>query len=138
MIPVFLFCVVPAVALGRMCYESIAARRFCNCCWNVLFGKLEAVPQVAVAEVGDEYLNPRPNQIATEPLDIWLGLGGMEGLRRMGRNTRILIALAAYAERWNFTESVIVKERMRQDALQLRVATLQISVRILLHLGQVR
>lgn len=138
MISVLLFCAVPAVALGRMCYESIAARRLFNYDWNDLFGKLEAVPQVAVAQVGDEYLNPRPNQISTEPLDIWLGLGGMEGLRRMRRNTRILIALAAYAERWNFTESVIVKERMRQDALQLRVATFQISVRMLLHLGQVR
>jgi hypothetical protein len=47
----------------------------------------------------------------------------------MRRNAGILIALAAYAQRWNFTESVIVKERMRQDALHLQRATLQMILR---------
>ncbi|MGA7317634.1 MAG: hypothetical protein WBX22_27115 [Silvibacterium sp.] len=47
----------------------------------------------------------------------------------MRRNARILIALAAFARRWNFTESVIVKERMRQDALHLQRATLQVILR---------
>jgi hypothetical protein len=47
----------------------------------------------------------------------------------MRRNARIMIALAAYAQRWNFTESVIVKERMQQDALRLQRATLQVILR---------
>jgi hypothetical protein len=136
--PAIVLCVVMVVIFGRYCYRNITARRLFDCDWNDLFGKLEIVPGVAVAQMGEEYLNPRPNQIATEPLDIWLGLGGMEGLRRMRRNAGILIALAAYAERWNFTESVIVRERMRHDALQLRVATLQITLRMLLHTGRVR
>ena len=38
--------------------------------------------------------------------------------------------MAAYAQRWNFTESVIVKERMRQDALHLQRATMQVILRM--------
>jgi hypothetical protein len=138
MLPVIVLSAVLVVIYGRYCYRNIAARRLYECNWNDLYKKLEIVPRVAVALVGDEYLNPRPNQIAIEPSDIWLALGGMEGLRQMRRNASILIALAAYAERWNFTESVIVKERMRHDALQLRIATFQIAVRMLLHLGEMR
>jgi hypothetical protein len=56
----------------------------------------------------------------------------------MRRNARVLIALAAYAERWNLTESVIVRERMRRDALHLQIATLQISARLFLGIGRIR
>jgi len=119
-------------------YQNIATRRLYNFSWNDLLGKLEPVPKVTVAQVGNEYLNPGPNQLGLEPADIWLGLGGLEGLRRMRRNARILIALATYAEPWNFTESVIVRERMRQDARHLERAALQIRMRMMLHMGQVR
>jgi hypothetical protein len=138
MLPTVVFCALTVVILGRICYADLIARRLHNSDWNDLLRKLEVVPKAAVAQVGDDYLNPGPNQIAMEPVDIWLGLGGMEGIQRMHKNARILVALAAYAERWNFTESVIVRERMRRDALQLRRAIFQITVRRLLHVGQLR
>jgi len=138
MMPALILCIVMLVLVGRFCYRTIAARRFYNVDWNDLFKKLEVVPRMAVAQIGNEYLNPGLNQIATEPTDIWLGLGGMEGIQRMRRNADVLVALAAYAERWNFTESVIVKERMRRDALQLRRAIFQLTVRRVLHVGQLR
>jgi len=138
MMPALILCIVMLVLVGRFSYRTIAARRFYNGDWNDLFKKLEAVPRMAVAQIGNEYLNPGLNQIATEPTDIWLGLGGMEGIQRMRRNADILVALAAYAEHWNFTESVIVKERMRRDALQLRRAIFQLTVRRFLHVGQLR
>src|SRR5277367_890186 len=138
MLPALVLCVVMLIFVGRMSHLHISAIRINHCDWNDLFKKLEAVPQLAVAQVGDEYLNPRPNQIAIEPVDIWVGLGGMDGIRRMRRNARVLIALAGYAERWNFTESVIVKERMRRDALHLQIAALQISARLFLGIGRIR
>ena len=49
-------------------------------------------------------------------------IGEAEGLKRMHANAEVLIALAGYAQRWNFHESVIVAERMRQDGLALRRA----------------
>jgi hypothetical protein len=40
--------------------------------------------------------------------------------------------------RWNFTESVIVKELMLQDALHLQRATLQVIVRRVFRIGNMR
>ena len=136
MLPPLVFCTVMLVVLGRIYYQNRLARRLDQCDWNDLCRKIEDIPHIALAQVGQEYLNPRPHQIATEPWDIWIGLGGLEGVRRMRRNARVLIALAAYAERWNFTESVIVRERMRRDALHLQVATLQIAARLFLGIGR--
>lgn len=138
MLPPLVFCIVTLVVLGRIYYQHRLARRLDQCDWNDLCGKIEEIPLRALAQVGQEYLNPRPHQIATEPWDIWIGLGGLEGIRRMRRNARVLIALAAYAERWNLTESVIVRERMRRDALHLQIAALQISARLFLGIGRIR
>jgi hypothetical protein len=138
MLPALIFCIATVAVLGQVYFYNRAARRLYNCNWNDLFKQLESIPRVTVAQVGDEYLNPKANQLGLEPEDIWREIGGLDGIRRMRRNARILIALAAYAEHWNFTESVIVKERMRQDALHLRLATLQISARMVLRIGRVR
>ena len=122
MIFVVFLCALGLVSLGSIYYRKLAMRRLYKCDWNELCRQLEPIPKMTVAQIGDEYLNPRSNQLGPEPVDIWSELGGLEGLHRMRRNARILIALAAYAENWNFTESVIVKERMRQDARHLRIA----------------
>jgi len=36
---------------------------------------------------------------------IWESLGGFEGLKRMRQNAEIMLALAAYAQQWNFEEA---------------------------------
>ena len=123
------FWLIIGILLSRYLYRHIAAWQLYRRDWNDLLSKLQPIPVLAVTAIGDEYLNPTPHQLGPEPVDIWRNLGGLEGIRRMRRNARILIALAAYAKRWNFTESVIVKERMRQDALHLKRATLQVILR---------
>jgi hypothetical protein len=138
MLPSFLFCSLVAIVLGRILYAEAVMRRLYRCDWKELLGKLEAIPHAEISRLGDDYLNPRSNQIEIEPNDIWTAIGGLEGVRRMRRNARILIALAAHAQRWNFTESVIVMERMRRDAMHLQRATLQITLRTFLHLGSLR
>lgn len=138
MVPPLVVFTVTLVVLVRIYYQRRLARRLVQCNWKDLCEKIEEIPHLVLAQVGQEYLNPRPHQITTEPWDIWIGLGGFEGIRRMRRNAQVLIALAAYAERWNFTESVIVKERMRRDALHLRMATLQIAARLFLGIGRIR
>jgi hypothetical protein len=138
MLPSIFFCSFIVIILGRVLYSEAAMRRLYRCDWNELIGKLEAIPQAEVARLGDDYLNPGPNQIQFEPADIWTALGGLEGIHRMRRNARILVALAGHAQRWNFTESVIVTERMRRDALMLQRATLQVTLRTALHIGRMR
>ena len=138
MLPALVLCALAATLLGRIYYSNRRARQLYRCDWNDLFQRIELIPGIAVARIADEYLNPKPHQLGSEPVDIWLGLGGLEGIRCMRRNARILIALASYAQRWNFTESVIVAERMRRDALHLQMATFQVLVRSALGLGRLR
>ena len=123
------FSCIIGVLVSRYLYRHLAAWQLYQRDWNDLLTKLQPISAVAVTAIGDEYLNPPPHQLGLQPADIWRSLGGLEGIRRMRSNARILIALAAYAQRWNFTESVIVKERMRQDALHLQRATLQVILR---------
>jgi len=122
------WCII-GILFSRYFYRHLAAWQLYQCDWNDLLTKLQPISAVAVTTIGDEYLNPTPDQLGPQPVDIWRSLGGLEGIRRMRSNARILIALAAYAQRWNFTEGVIVKERMRQDALHLQRATLQVILR---------
>src|ERR1700752_1909506 len=123
------FSCIIGVLFSRYFYRHLAAWQLYQRDWNDLLTKLQPISAVAVTAIGDEYLNPTPHQLGAQPVDIWRSLGGLEGIRRMRSNARILIALAAYAQRWNFTESVIVKERMRQDAVHLQRATLQVILR---------
>jgi len=66
-----------------------------------------------------------------EPKQIWESLGGYEGLKRMRQNAEIMLALAAYAQQWNFEEAVIVTERMRMDAASLRRAVRHVELGML-------
>ena len=66
-----------------------------------------------------------------EPSEIWESLGGYEGLTKMRENAEIMLALAAYAQRWNFTEAVIVTERMRLDAALLRRAVRRVELSLI-------
>jgi|SRR5579883_891024 len=138
MLAAILLSLVAAVLLGGLCYQHTVTTRLYRRDWRDLLGQLASVPAAPVSRVAGEYLNPRPNQLGAEPMDIWIALGGVEGLLRMRKNARILVALAAYAERWNYTEGVIVAERMRRDALQLRRATFQITLRARFGAGSLR
>src|ERR1700744_4206268 len=88
--------------------------------WGEIVAALQPIAFDQVSSVALDYLDPREGQIELEPRDLWLLLGGKEGLRRMRENARLMLLLAAHAQRWNFEEGVIVTERMRRDALRLQ------------------
>jgi len=90
--------------------------------WHDLVARLQHVDFAGVTTVALDYLTPRRGQIDIEPDKIWESLGGYEGLKKMRENAEIMLELAAYAQRWNFDEAVIVTERMRHDAALLRRA----------------
>jgi hypothetical protein len=83
-------------------------------------------------------LQPKANQLQLEPEHLWGLIGGMEGLRRMRKNADLLIALASYVQRWNFEEGVIVAERMRHDAVQLKRAVFRIQFDMMIRRTQLR
>ncbi len=127
--------VVSAAALLRS--QSIAAQRSLSS-WEELIAKLEPVPISGITDVALEYLNPVKGQIDCEPGELWSRIGGIDGLERMGTNADLLLALAAYAERWDPVRSRIVVERMRRDAVTVRRAVRGISLTIFLGIGRAR
>lgn len=96
--------------------------------WHNLVAELNKLDMVELSAVAKDYLTPSRNQIDLEPNEIWEILGGYRGLRKMHENAEIMLALAACAQRWNFTEAVIVTERMRMDAAQLRRAVRRVEL----------
>jgi hypothetical protein len=107
---------------GVVIADSISSRKRSQRDWHDLVASLHRVDFAGVSAVALDYLTPRRGQIDLEPEKIWESLGGYEGLRRMRENAEIMLALAAYAQQWNFEEAVIVTERMRHDAALLRRA----------------
>jgi hypothetical protein len=101
--------------------------------WTDLVAAIERIEFERVKSVARDYLDPQEGQIALEPTDMWLMLGGRDGLRRMRQNARLMLLLAAHAQQWNFDEGVIVTERIRRDALRLQTAVRQIEMALLLH-----
>ena len=127
--------VVSAVALLRS--QAVASKRS-RYSWEDLLRKLAPVHGEGITQVAREYLNPSKGQIGTEPPELWERIGGAEGLAHMAANAEVLIALAAYAQRWNGVESRIVAERMRRDGLALRRATRGIQAAMYLGVGRAR
>jgi hypothetical protein len=100
-------------------------------CWDDLVGRLVPGPVegiAAIAVIAVDYLQPTKGQLEIKTGQLWVMIGGLEGINSMYANAEILLALAGYAQRWNPDESVIVGERMRRDGLILRRATKKLSL----------
>lgn len=113
--------------------SQLGALRVDRDSWQDLVSQLRRIEFERVSSVARDYLDPREGQINLEPSDMWLMLGGREGLHCMRENARLMLRLAAHAQRWNFDEGVIVTERMRRDALQLRKAVRRIELALKFH-----
>ena len=101
--------------------------------WSDLVAALQPIQFEHVSSVARDFLEPHGGQISLEPPDMWLMLGGKEGLRRMRENAKLMLLLAAYAQRWNFDEGVIVTERIRRDALRLRQSVRRVEIALAFH-----
>ena len=123
---------------GVLLHAHLRRRRLSAVDWTGLLGRLGTVPTDGITTIALEYLQPSKGQIGIQTDDLWRLAGGSEGLAQMRANAEILLALAGYAQQWNFEESVIVAERMRRDALTLRRATFRIALGILFNYGKAR
>jgi hypothetical protein len=123
---------------GALLHSYISANRLARCSWDELLAKLHRIETEGITAVAMDHLAPAKCQLNLQPEDMWNLLGGLEGLQRMRENGRILVALAAYVERWNYEEGVIIAERMRRDGLQLRRSVTRIMLETFLGMKQVR
>lgn len=96
--------------------------------WHDIVAELKPLDTDQLSTVAIDYLTPHSGQIDLEPEAIWESIGGYKGLRKMRENAEVMMALAACAQQWNFTEAVIVTERMRMDAALLRRALRRVEL----------
>jgi hypothetical protein len=115
------------LALGLI-RTQVDAGRLAGLSWEDLVAKLEPVETDGITAVAVEYLNPGDSQMGMKPEHVWNMIGRAEGLSRMRANSDVLIALAAYAQRWSLDEGAIVAERMRRDGMALRRAVVGIGL----------
>ncbi len=134
---VILFGMAIALAVVALTRTRVKVSKFSRLNWEDLVAKLEPVPFAGISAIAVDYLQPSKGQIGIETDQLWAMVGGNEGLRHMADNAEILIALAGYAQRWNFEESVVVAERMRLDGVNLRRATNRLSLGLLFGYGKV-
>ena len=134
-----LILIVASLALaGTLLHAHFKQRRLSSLNWNDLLSRLGPVPTDGITAVALEYLNPAKGQLGLETDDLWHLVGGVDGLAQMRENATTLLAIAGFASQWNYAESVIVAERMRHDALNLRKATFRIALGIFLNYGRAR
>lgn len=136
-VPVLFGAVLVLVGVAFVRTQMLAAR-LSRLSWDDLLARVEPVPMEGIAAVALDYLQPGKGQLRIETSELWVLIGGDEGLRRMHANAKVLIALAGYAQRWNPVESSVVAERMRRDGVTLRRASLQLSLGYLDRRGNVR
>ena len=120
--------VVAGCLVAAAIKSQISALRVDRSSWQDLVSQLKRIEFQRITSVARDYLEPQGGQISLEPADMWLMLGGREGLRRMRENARLMLLLAAHAQQWNFDEGVIVTERMRRDAIRLNSAVRRIEL----------
>jgi hypothetical protein len=120
--------------LAAVVKSQLSAIRVDRRSWQDLVSQLKRIEFQRVTSVARDYLDPKEGQISLEPTDMWLMLGGREGLRRMRENAKLMVLLAAHAQQWNFDEGVIVTERMRRDAIRLRSSVRRIELALTFHL----
>ena len=138
MISVILLAAAAGFLVVGLWRSQNTARNLSRLSWEDLVARLEPVGSEAVTTVALEYLQPAKGQLGMEPGELWTQMGGSEGLARMRANAEILIALAAFAQRWNFHEGVIVAERMRHDGVALRRAVRGVSLGVKWGVGKAR
>jgi hypothetical protein len=118
----FIFVALSLIVTSALICVQAKARKLAGTDWNTLVARIQPVPFEALEKVALDNLQPRGQQLQLEANEIWLLVGGLDGLKRMNHNADLMIQLAAYVRVWNFDEAVIVAERIRQDAIILKRA----------------
>jgi hypothetical protein len=116
---------------GAVAQQWRTSRKWRKMEWLDLVAMLQPVDFAGISTVAVDYLTPCRGQLRLEPDRMWRLLGGYKGLKRMSQNAEVMLALASYAQRWNFEEAVIVTERMRLDAAALRRAVRRVRLGML-------
>lgn len=106
--------------------------------WDSILLQMEAVDLASLRGIADRYLKVGKDQLRIDPLDMWTAVGGLNGLRRMRRNSETVLQLAIYAERWNTENGRVVSELIRRDAMRLNQSIRKIESAMFYPYGLIR
>ena len=114
-------------------YQYLLVRRSSQLSWEELVAKLVSIDRNVIAEVALDAADDSPNFIEGEadadglpPHQLWNMVGGLKGLETLEANSKVLIDLACYLQRW-YPEALPIAEQLRLDsrALQWHVSRLR-------------
>jgi hypothetical protein len=128
---ILVFILFSAVLTLGIVIVHLKARRLSGDDWEALVARIQPVPFEGLEKVALDHLQPQGSQLLIEPEELWKLVGGFDGLKRMRQNADLIVQLAAHVRRWNFDESVVVAERIRQDTVLLKRALFKIKVQML-------
>jgi hypothetical protein len=122
----FLFLAVPVIALILTIgvYYALRLRASSRTEWESLLARLTAIDRDSVDAVALDAIEPsgqrRLDQLARElePNEIWRLLGGLDGVKRLEANSRILIEMANYLQR-SYPDAAVVAEQLRLQGKDL-------------------
>lgn len=130
----FLACLLIAFILASGIYYALRLRASTSTEWEALLGKLIAIDRNGVDAVALDAIEPsgqrRTDKLAREldPSEIWKLLDGIDGVKRLESNSRVLVEMAAYLQR-SYPEAAAVAEELRLEAkeLELHVSRLRMA-----------
>lgn len=129
-LPVFLMFAAALVLIVKLSSSMRGTAARARQDWKDIVAKLQPVNLKGMGMVARDYLEPSRGQLKLDPGEIWSLVGGWDGLKTMRANAELMLELAAYTQRWNFEEGIIVAERMRRDALKLRRAARHVEMQM--------
>jgi diphthamide synthase (EF-2-diphthine--ammonia ligase) len=94
--------------------------------WEALLENLTAIDRDEVDRVALDAIEPsgqrRTDRLARElePDEIWKRLGGLDGVKRLELNSRVLVEMAAYLQR-SYPEAATIAEELRLQAKELEL-----------------
>lgn len=125
------FLVVLILVVGVYYFRRLRASNRAE--WDALLEKLLVIDRHGVDTVALDAIEPsgqrRTDKLARElePDEIWKLLGGIDGVKRLESNSRVLVEMAAYLQR-SYPEAVVAEElRLQARELGLLVGRLKMA-----------
>jgi hypothetical protein len=92
--------------------------------WDSLLARLIEIDKKSVAEIALDFIDesgrrrPSDDPVLVDPSEIWSLIGGMEGLEKLEQNSKVLVDIAFFVQRWH-PEALPITEQLRQSAREI-------------------
>lgn len=92
--------------------------------WQGLLARLIEIDKNRVAEIALDFIDesgrrrPSEDPVVVDPSTIWTLIGGMEGLEKLEQNSKVLVDIAFFVQRWH-PDALPITEQLRQNAREI-------------------